>query len=221
MMPSGASHPTVSLRVAGELALFCRPEFHAEPVSYPLPSPSAARGILDSVYWHPGMRWRVTEIRCLTEARTFSILRNEVEIKMSPRAEALYADQNRQQRHAVMLRGPLDYVIVAECVVLTGGDPAEKHRDIFRRRVAKGQCHHRPVLGTRECAAEFGPADDAPEPIPWTEDLGLMLYDLEFQRAKDHPHRAGMGPHRPLFFHAEVRDGVMRVPSEPLRRRPA
>ena len=212
------THPTVSVRVSGEMALFCRPEFHAEPVSYPLPTPSAARGIFDAIYWHPGFRWQVKEIRCLAPAGTLSILRNEVEIKMSPRAEALYADQNRQQRHAVMLRGPLDYAIEAECVVLAGGEPAEKHRDIFRRRVAKGQCHHRPVLGTRECAAEFGPAEGLPDPIDWTEDLGLMLWDLDFVRAKGHAHRGGMGPHRPLFFHARVEGGTMRVPSEPLRR---
>jgi CRISPR-associated protein Cas5d len=211
------SHPTVSVRVTGEQALFCRPEFHAEPVSYPLPTPSAARGICDAIYWHPGFRWKITEIRSLVRAGTFSILRNEVEIKMSPRADALFADQNRQQRNAVMLRGPLDYIIVAECLVLPGGDPAEKHRDIFRRRVTRGQCHHRPVLGTRECAAEFCAADDAPEPIDWTEDLGLMLWDLEFQAAKGHPHRGGMGPHSPLFFHAKVEDGVMRVPAEPLK----
>ncbi|MER3497053.1 MAG: type I-C CRISPR-associated protein Cas5 [Armatimonadota bacterium] len=203
------NHPTVSVRVEGEMALWTRPETKFERVSYPLPTPSGARGVLEAIYWHPQFLWRIRRIAVLKRGETFSILRNEVNSKMVPSAGVLYPSEDRAQRHAVMLKN-VAYNIEAEVVPKDGGPPAEKHRDIFRRRVERGQCHHRPVLGTRECAAEFEPLREGERPVPWDEDLGLMLWDLDFGARK------GIAP--PLFFRAEVRGGVMEVPSHPLGR---
>jgi CRISPR-associated protein Cas5d len=198
---------TVAVRTYGDFACFTRPEAKVERVSYPVMTPSAARGILEAIYWHPQFTWRIEEIRVLNEVRTYSILRNEVNSKMSLQSDGLYADKDRSQRHAVCLR-QVDYVICAEPVPMPGTEPAAKHRDIFSRRVERGQCYHRPALGTREFAAEFAPADDAPEPIDWTEDLGLMLWDLDFGR--------GRKPYLPQFFKARVDGGVLRVPLRPI-----
>lgn len=202
-------HPIVSIRVSGEGALYTRSEFKAERMTYPVPTPSAVRGILEAVYWHPQFTWRVREIRVLNEVKTFSILRNEVNSRMSPQSDGLCADQDRSQRHAVCLRD-VDYVFKAEVVPHAGTESAQKHRDIFERRVARGQCHHRPVLGTREFAAEFGSADGAPDPIAWSEKLGHMLWDVDFSR--------GRQPYAPLYFLAEVVDGVVAVPRQPIGR---
>ena len=131
--------------------------------------------------------------------------------KMSPdRKEPYYADEDRTQRHAVVLRD-VDYVVFAEPVVhAEAGEHPRKFIEQFERRVRRGQCHHRPVLGTREFAAEFGPADDAPPPIPWDESLGLMLWGLDYSSPR--------GPRLPLFFQAEVKNGIMRVPPHPIGR---
>jgi CRISPR-associated protein Cas5d len=210
----------VSVRVRGDYACFTRPENKVERVSYPIMTPSAARGILEAIFWHPQFSWQVREVRVLSEVRTVGILRNEVNSKMPPgRTAPYYADEDRAQRYSVCLRG-VDYVIVARAVLKpTTTDPLAKYIDQFRRRVAKGQCYHRPCLGTREFAAEFEPADGAPPPVPWTEDLGIMLWDLKYPpgtHGADGWRPAGKPPYWPQFFSARVEAGVMQVPAEPI-----
>lgn len=198
---------SVGVRVSGELACFTRPEAKVERLTYPLPTPSAVRGVLEAIYWHPQFTWRVDEIRVLSEVKTFSLLRNEVNSKMSLASGGFFADRDRTQRHAVCLRA-VDYVFTATPMPKPNTDPAAKHRDIFLRRVERGQCHHRPSLGTREFAADFAPAEGAPKPIEWTEELGIMLWDVDFS--------SGRQPYFPLFFDAKVKDGIMRVPPSPI-----
>lgn len=199
----------VSVRVSGDFALFTRPEAKVERMTYPVMTPSAARGILEAIYWHPQFRWAIEEIHVLRPYQTYSLLRNEVNSKMPLRDTGPYfADEDRSQRHSVCLR-EVDYIIVAEPVVHPGeAEPAQKHREIFERRVAKGQCYHRPALGCREFAADFGPVGGEEQPVDWTQDLGLMLWDVDYSRKKP--------PFPPLFFHAELKNGVMRVPRQPL-----
>ena len=211
----------VQIRVWGDYACWTRPEAKVERVSYPVMTPSGARGLLEAIYWHPQFRWAIREIRVLNQISTFSILRNEVNSKMSTQSEGFYADDDRTQRHAVCLKD-VDYVVVAEPVAKANTEPAAKHRDIFRRRVERGQCFHRPVLGTREFAAEFGPAEGAPPPLEQlNEDLGLMLWDIDFpdrdgqNRIVDTGHKR---PVAPLFFKARLERGVLRVPRTPIGR---
>jgi CRISPR-associated protein Cas5d len=198
----------VSVRVRGDLACFTRPENKVERVTYPVMTPSAARGILEAIFWRPEFTWRVREIHVLSPVRTYALVRNAVNSKMSPsREEPYYADEDRSQRHSVCLRD-VDYVIYADADVKPGVEADHaKYREQFRRRVQRGQCYHRPALGCREFAAEFGPADGAGPPVAWTEDLGLMLWDLDY---KDNP------PFWPRFFNARVENGVLKVPDEPI-----
>jgi len=226
----------VEVRVWGELACFTRPEFKVERVSYPVMTPSAARGVLEAIYWHPDFSWRVREIRVLAPVRTLSLRRNEVQSRMTLGREAPYfADGDRTQRLAICLRD-VDYVIVAEPESRPAAtDPAAKHRDIFNRRVARGQCFHRPSLGTREFAADFGPAEGSPEPLEWTEDLGLMLWDLDYAKLLQEGRSLATAtpaaslfreydeskrpPYYPLFFHARVEHGILKVPDKPIGER--
>lgn len=202
------SYGSLSVRVWGELACFTRPELKAERVSYPVMTPSAARGVLESIFWKPEMRWRVQEIHVLKPIRTLSILRNEVNSKASVnRARAGYlADDDRAQRQTLALRD-VDYLIIARIELASGvqGDAA-KYRDQFRRRVERGQCFITPYLGCREFAVSFGPPRGDETPIDRTEDLGLMLFDLRHDRDG--------GRALPIFFPARLEHGVLRVPQE-------
>jgi CRISPR-associated protein Cas5d len=177
-----------------------------ERVSYPVMTPSAARGVLEAIYWKPEFEWRVREIAVQRPIRYFSILRNEVQSKaVAGRKEPFYADEDRTQRHTLGLRD-VAYLIRADVRVRSHcqEDPA-KFRDQFRRRVEKGQCFHRPALGCREFAADF--ADPGPRPevqAGLTMDLGLMLFDVRYR---------GNGPHEPVFFPARLEAGVLRVPA--------
>lgn len=210
--------PPVEVRVWGDLACFTRPEMHVERVTYPVMTPSAARGVLESIFWKPEMHWIVEEIHVLEPIQYFSILRNEVNSRQSDRSARNWqrvgsggydVSEDRTQRHTLALR-QVAYVIRAQIEVHPGVDerPA-KFRDQFRRRVRQGQCWSMPYLGCREFAASFG------EPIPGetaqqdlTDHLGLMLHDLEY--ALD---RSGHGT--PRFFDATIERGVLRVPRMP------
>lgn len=199
----------VSVRVRGDLACFTRPENKVERVSYPMMTPSAARGILEAIYWRPQFTWRVREIHVLSPVRTYSIRRNEVNSKMPLSGNDFYfANEDRSQRHAVCLRD-VDYVIFADADVRPGfTENHAKYRAQFRRRVERGQCYHRPALGCREFAAEFGPCDTSWTPVKWTEDLGLMLWDMDYA--------TGTPPYWPKFFHAQVENGILTIPAQPI-----
>jgi len=197
-------YPPLAVKVWGECACFTRPEMKVERVSYPVMTPSAARGVLEAIFWKPEFLWQVREIHVLKPIRHFSMLRNEVSSRMSPRSPGLDIMESRTQRHTLGLR-EVAYLIVADAVVQTGveADPA-KFRDQFRRRVQRGQCFHRPYLGCREFAAFFAEPDGSEQPIEESDSLGLMLLDVEYG-ADD--------KHTPHFFPAELCGGVLKVPA--------
>jgi CRISPR-associated protein Cas5d len=214
---NGDIGPPLDVKVWGEWACFTRPEMKVERVSYPVMTPSAARGALESIFWKPEFVWQVREIRVLKEIRYFSILRNEVNSRASDRAARDWAKQgaggyiaseDRSQRHTLALR-EVAYVIRADAVPRSGNpDDAAKYRDQFRRRVQRGQCFLQPYLGCREFSAAFGEPTAADQPIHRTEDLGPMLLDIAYE-----PGGGGRG--QPLFFPARLENGVLRVPETP------
>lgn len=79
----GGDNVSIKLEVWGDYALFSRPELSVERMSYDVITPSAARGILESIYWHPGMCWRIDKIYLLSPIRFTNIRRNEVKAKAS------------------------------------------------------------------------------------------------------------------------------------------
>ena len=211
--------PAMSLRARGPLACFTRPEFKVERVSYPVMTPSAARGVLEAVLWKPAIRWRVERIKVLNEVRFVAFRRNEVSNRApTPKrsvvdhggpAPVLYADDAkvRAQRNTVALRD-VDYVIDARFEMTDRAGPDDnmtKFVDMFRRRVTKGQHFHQPYLGCREFVAEILPVDDALTPIAETKDLGIMLWDIDYTPKGNHP----------VFFVASLDNGVLCVPSDP------
>ncbi len=206
-------YPPLSVKVWGDYACFTRPEMKVERVTYPVPTASAARGILEAIFWKPEFAWRVEEVWVLKPIRYFSILRNEVNSRASQRAAAAWQESgggydaaaDRAQRHTLALRD-VAYIIRAQVELMPGveADPA-KFRDQFRRRVRDGRCFATPYLGCREFSACFAEPDGTETPIDLTEDLGLMLLDLDY--APD-----GEGRGTPRFFHARLEHGVIRFP---------
>lgn len=206
-------YPPVSVKVWGDLACFTRPEMKVERVSYPVPTPSAARGVLEAIFWKPQFAWRIEEIWVLEPIRYFSLLRNEVNSRASERAArswqskggGFHASSDRAQRHTLALRD-VAYLILAQVDVRAGvDDEPAKFRDQFRRRVRGGRCFATPYLGCREFAASFAEPGGDERPIADTEDLGLMLRDLDYA-----PDRSGRGT--PRFFRARLERGILRVP---------
>lgn len=200
----------VRMKVWGDAALFTRPEGKVERVSYPIMTPSAARGILEAVLWKPEFKYKIRSITALKPPKFQSIIRNEVDSKASinkkfmSEPENRYVDDMRQLRHSLYLTD-VAYIIEAEIHLLpTTEHPIEKYESMFQRRVQKGQCFARPYLGTREFSAHFGPVTGEEEPIDWTENLGPMFFDYRY------PQKSGMTV--PYFFEASVEKGTLTVP---------
>ncbi|MCJ8503092.1 type I-C CRISPR-associated protein Cas5c [Desulfatitalea alkaliphila] len=198
----------VKLKVWGPYALFTRPEMKVERVSYDVMTPSAARGILEAVYWKPEIRWVVDRIHVLKPIRFTNIRRNEVAgkaaitaktMKEGDRPVHLFIEEDRQQRASMVLQD-VSYVIEAhfEAAGKNREDPG-KHLAMFERRARKGQCFQRPYLGCREFAADFEWCDTPPaSALTDRQDLGFMLHDIDFEE--------GMSP---TFFRAILDNGVM------------
>ena len=230
----------IKLKVWGDYASFNRPEMKVERVSYEVMTPSAARGVLEAIYWKPEMRWVIDRIHVLRPIRFTYVRRNEIASKIpvkgpSGAAQAmksgrgtlgLQVDQDRQQRAAMVL-ADVCYGIEAHVDVVGGhpGDgsngksPEGKHLAMFSRRAEKGQYFHHPYLGCREFPGDFELVQEF-EPCPAElrnlRRLGMMLHDIVYT-----PDAAGtvVESHsgtrlsaEPRFFEAELRNGILEIP---------
>lgn len=207
----------IVVRVRGDYALFTRPEMKVERVSYDVITPSAARGIIEAIYWKPAIRWVIDKIHVLNPIKFTNIRRNEVSEKISesvPKkiikgtSELFYlsTNDNRQQRAAMVLKD-VDYVIETHFEIVEEkagpGDTVEKHYNIALRRLRKGQHYHAPCLGTREFGAKVDLIEDGYIPeskIHGKTELGWMLFDLDFSNPENI---------EPKFFKAEMMDGII------------
>ena len=209
----------VSLEVWGDYACFSRPEMKVERVSYDVITPSAARGLIEAIMWHPGMLWKIDRIQVCAPIRFTNIRRNEVKDVISARAVKTAMEQGKgnlylatpesiQQRAAMILKD-VHYVIDAHFELTNGAnvsDNAGKFQEMTRRRIEKGQFYHQPCFGVREFPAHFRMCRErppCPEELKGEKDLGWMLLDMDYSTPDDI---------RPKFFRAVMRDGVIDVP---------
>lgn len=220
---------SVKVEVWGDYACFSRPELKTERVSYDTITPSAAVGLLEAIYWHPGMDWVIDKIYVMTpirltrrdggeqnagaEIRTTSIKRNEVKSKI-PASNVrsvmtgggdlyLNTSAERNQRSSLILQD-VHYVIEAHFNInqkAAPGDNPGKFQDIMKRRLRKGQCFQQPYFGNREFPAHFREWEGGTiETNHLTKDLGYMLYGMDYSNP---------GDIRPMFFRAQLEDGVL------------
>lgn len=209
---------SVKVEVWGDYACFSRPELKTERMSYDVMTPSAARGLLEAICWHPGLRWVIDRIYVMQPIRFTGIRRNEVKSKisadnvrsaMSGGKQEVYlcTSEDIQQRAATVLQD-VRYVIEAHFVMTDQAAPSDnagKFCDIMRRRLEKGQCYHQPCFGVREFPAQFRlwPGGEIPT-TGETRDMGLMLYDMDYSDLRNIT---------PMFFRAALENGVLNVPA--------
>lgn len=218
----------VTLRVWGDFACFTRPEMKVERVSYPICTPSAARGILESIFWEPEIYYVIDSIVVIKKGKWFSFRRNEVSAVISlkeamswmPGKTAVKPIQagggadDATQRNMLALTD-VEYVIKAEVrrTLKASRHDLDYYADKFKSRASLGKCKMRPVLGCREFAADFDWIENmsALQAASWEEeDLGIMLYDVfdPAKRAQANEDQMNVQP-QAIFFHANVRKSVM------------
>ena len=209
----------IRVEVWGDYALFSRPEMKVERVSYDVITPSAARGLLESIYWHPGLSWKIDRIYVCNPIRFTNIRRNEVKdvvsgssvksVMKSGKDEIYIATSESIQQRAAMVLKDVRYVIEAHFDMTdnaAASDNPGKFQDIMKRRLERGQFYSMPYMGTREFPAHFKPCGaipECPDELKGTRDLGWMLLDMDYTDRSDI---------QPRFFRATMTDGVIDVP---------
>ena len=206
----------VRVKVWGDYALFSRPEMKVERCSYDIITPSAARGILEAIYWHPGMSWKIDSIHVLKPIQFTSIRRNEVKSKISAnnvlsvyngaKKELFISSKEEIVQRASLLLKDVEYVISAHFDLTDKANDSDnpgKFKDIIMRRLRRGECYHTPYFGCREFPANFCLCEEevhgAYEVVD-DKDLGFMLYDMDYSNPEDI---------QPMFFRAVMRRGVV------------
>lgn len=208
------------LEVWGPMACFTRPELKVERVSYDVITPSSARAIFEAIFWKPAIHWQVTKIEVLNPIKWTSVRRNEVGAVASK--NPIYIEDKRQQKNSLLLKD-VRYRIWAKLEFIpqwkrtkqqylfdderNDENPA-KYNAMFERRASKGQCFNQPYLGTRECVASFRLVNpetgELAAPINENRDLGIMLYDMDFEKDLKNPPA--------MFYRAQMENGVIIVP---------
>lgn len=230
------------LEVWGDFACFTRPELKVERFSYPIMTPSAARGIFDAIYCKPNkdpsqaqFRWQITKIELLAPITYIALRRNEVKEKVNVNAvqgwmegpqfpTPIYADADREmlgtdekgrtQRHTMALKN-VRYRLTAEIRPFPGHE--EKQQSLqaqFRRRALHGKCFHQPYMGCREFPAFFE-LKEVGEKLGEPEDYSQDLGFMLYDLFDlRSPGTALMEGQRPFIslFQARIEKGVLRVP---------
>lgn len=198
------------IRVTGKWACFTRPELKAEGITYEVMTPSAARGLLESIYWKPEMKWVIKGLHVLKPVKTTTLMRNCISSVVSVRSVLnnkqkpidVTTKTERDQRNATVLRD-VDYVIEADIIA----EKRIKHVEIFRRRVNKGQCFQHPYFGCREFAVDSFTLEKSipPSPLKGKKELGYMLHSIDYDNGA-----------QPVFFDAVMEEGYIKVPEKGL-----
>lgn len=198
----------IVIEVWGDFACFTEPFAKVERLSYPFPTPSAARGILSAIYAKPKeFWWQINRIEVLNPIRYISFKRNEV--KCTVGTNPISTDDERTQRQTVALQD-VRYRIAASIVPRQAFVGREKQLyEQALRRIRSGKCFLQPSLGLREYVCYFEESDGIRQPIQDSMDAGMMVYDIfgpddvEITK-KVHSHLS--------LFHAVMENGVILVP---------
>lgn len=220
------NHLPVSLVVWGEYACFTRPEAKVERVSYPIMTPSAARGVLEAIFWKEGVFYIVKQICVLAveqesekNLKWISLKRNELKKTLAKNSSPIYINDGdvRDQRQTLALKG-VRYRIEADiCCRPDAKHQIEGYREQFNRRADKGQYFHHPYLGCREFVADFEKPKNHESPVNWSENLGKMFLDRDYEpKSEKKGYFTGKG--KAVFFDAVISKGVLKI--EPTEYKP-
>jgi CRISPR-associated protein Cas5d len=194
----------IQVKLSGDYALFNDITTPVERYTYPVPTFSAIKGCLESIYWKPEFEWQIISIQVLNEIKHQTFIRNEVlNQKVSLDKNFSGIVNNRTQRSGRVLLNP-EYIVTAK-IVQKEHDQANihKHYEIFNRRIVKGQCFRQPYFGQKEFVCYFSAPDGnekVHESLIGEFDLGVMLSSIEYGQSI-----------KPQFSGAKMVDGLVTL----------
>ena len=204
----------ICIEVWGDFACFAPPYAKVERLTYPVPTPSAMRGLLSSIYAKPAeFVWLVTKIEVLNPIRYMNFMRNEVKSTVSIKSDVensfLYTDEDRTQRQTQVLKDVRYRITARICPRKEFTGTLEQLHCQALRRIRGGKTFMQPSLGMREFVCYFEESDGSRPPIDVSMDLGLMVYDV-FDL---HDYSVGAKTKPSLsLYHAVMEHGVIHVP---------
>lgn len=206
--------PIVTMDIWGDIATFTQSEAKVERRTYPVITPSAARGALCAIYMKPlEFYYQIRKIEVISEGTPFILRRNEVTRKADAKHNPIIVEENHTQRGTEYLRN-VYYRITAEMVPINGINPLKIQHE-FEQRLKGGKCFFQPYLGAKECMAFFSAVDEKKKPIDKSEDLGVMLYDLFDIRDNtplDTSKKKSTNVCHASYYHPYMIHGVIDVP---------
>lgn len=214
----------MKIKVWGEYGLFTRPETKADPFSYPFLTPSAALGILKSIFWKPEIEYTINSITVLNPIRYASFFRNMGKSKIVPcnyDKEPYLINEDRSQRNFVVLKNPAYIIDFDVSLTEKANDPIDKYFAIINERIKRGACFKQPCMGVKEYAANFEFLDGTEQVHPellGEFKFGLILKKMNFTVNKtgkiswfDHQQgKVVKGEVVPEYFEAIMRNGVVK-----------
>ena len=195
----------------GNLACFTNPFMKVERVSYDVMTPSAAKGFMRSLYWKPEFEWVIKRIIVVNPIQHHSMMLKE--LKSTSQLPGM-TDSSHTLRHSRLLKD-VRYIIEAE-IVLNPLRPNDRHGSVHayeqeaRKRMRRGQQFRTPFFGMTDYAgySELIEGEhNLPQPLNLTKDLGSMLFDMV-------PIDIDKDQFSPLFFRAQLVNGVLEVPQD-------
>ena len=212
------------IKLMGKFACFSRPESKIDRMSYPIPTPSALRNILEAIYFKPNeFRYEITGITVLKPIRYMDMCKNEIKVKANPETcQPIDCSKEHTQRSVRYLRD-VAYLVDCRICLLDSFEPYNRNREDkiagqFDRRVSNGKCFYQPYFGMRECMCffEFPDGTERPDEGVGSEDFGLMLYDIFDPRTNGvlntRPGEKSTAVIAPSYYYPVMRNGHIRVP---------
>lgn len=159
------SYP-VKIEIAGDTAMWTRPDTGDCPVSYPAPTYSAVKAIFESVLWGPAVEIIPTKVEICSPVQYHSYSTNYGGPLRSPKS---IRDGNNYQLLATVLID-VRYRLYAEVIPnkmknklpesalnwdSRTSSPGHAYQDMFNRRLKRGQCYSIPSLGWREFTPSY------------------------------------------------------------------
>jgi len=178
----------ICLEIAGPTAIWTRPDTGDSPGTYPVPTRSAAKGIFEAILWNPAVEIVPSQVEICAPLVYHHYATN---YGGPLRKSGQMKDGNNYQLFATVLVN-VRYRLFAELRQASHSDfpprirqwlertrsPCHAFRDIFERRLKRGQCHYVPSLGWREFVPSFvGEA----QITPIQTDINLSLSSMPDQ----------------------------------------